>query len=112
MALITLMDKLANAVENGEYVIGILLDFSQAFDTVNHHILLEKLEHYGIRGFALSWIRSDLSNRPQYVTFNVIASINQIIKYWDLYCSLFTLMSRVMSVYCAPGIRWWHQSFR
>ena len=54
MALITLMDKLTNAIENGEYGIGIFLDFSKAFDTVNHDILLEKLEHYGIRGCALS----------------------------------------------------------
>ena len=68
MALITLMDKLTNAIENGEYGIGIFLDFSKAFDTVNHDILPEKLEHYGIRGCALSWFRSYLSNRPQYVT--------------------------------------------
>ena len=80
MALITLMDKLTNAIENGEYVIGIFLDFSKAFDTVNRDILLEKLEHYGIRGCALSWFRSYISNRPQYVTYNGTTSMSQTIK--------------------------------
>ena len=80
MALITLMDKLTNAIENGEYVIGIFLDFSKAFDTVNHDILLEKLKHYGIQGCALSWFRSYLSNRPQYVTYNGTTSMSQTIK--------------------------------
>ena len=80
MALITLMDKLTNAIENGEYVIGIFLDFSKPFDTVNHDILLEKWEHYGIRGCALSWFRSYHSNRPQYDTYNGTTSMSQTIK--------------------------------
>ena len=80
MALITFMDKLTNAIENGEYVTGIFLGFSKAFDTVNHDILLEKLEHYGIRVCALLWFRSYLSNRPQYVTYNGTASMSHTIK--------------------------------
>ena len=80
MALITLMDKHKNAIENWEYVIGIFLDFSKVFDMVNHDILLEKLEHYGIRGCALSWFRSYLSNRPQYVTYNSTTTMSQTIK--------------------------------
>ena len=54
MALATLIDKLTTALENGEFMIGVYLDFSKAFDTINHQILLDELYHYGIRGVALS----------------------------------------------------------
>ena len=58
MALMMLMDKLITALENNEIVIGIFLDFSEAFDTVDNKILLSKLTHYGIRGVAHSWFTS------------------------------------------------------
>ena len=74
MAHIVLMDKIVHALENGESVIGLYLDFSKAFDTVNHAILLDKLEHYGIHGNALSWFKSYLTNRRQFVTYNNIKS--------------------------------------
>ena len=80
MALLSLIDRLTNAVEDGEYVIGIFLDFSKAFDTVDHHIFLEKLYHYGIRGCAHYWFTSYLSNRKQFVTYNGTQSEQQTIK--------------------------------
>ena len=55
MALITLVDHLSEALEKGDTVIGLFLDFSKAFDTVDHGILLLKLNHYGIRGPILDW---------------------------------------------------------
>ena len=54
MSLITLLEKITQALEKGEYVVGIFLDFSKAFDTVDHEILQGKLDHYGIRRYALS----------------------------------------------------------
>ena len=74
MALMLLVDKLTKALENGVYIICVFLDFSKAFDTVNHHVLLEKLDYYGIRGSALAWFESYLTNRQQYVTYNGVKS--------------------------------------
>ena len=68
------MDKISNALENGEYVLGLFLDFSKSFDTVNHDTLFEKLEYLGIRGIPLMWCKSFLSDREQYVVHNYTSS--------------------------------------
>ena len=80
MALVILLDKIVKALENGEYVIGIFLDYSKAFDTVYHNILLKKLEYYGIRGVCLDWFKSYLTVRKQYVTYNGIPSSTKLIQ--------------------------------
>ena len=49
---------------------GIYLDLQKAFDTVNHTILIKKLEIYGIRGTVLQWFMSYQSNRRQYTVLN------------------------------------------
>ena len=56
------------------YLISIFLDISRAFDTLNHKLLLKKLERYGIRGSMLKWISSYLDKRDQYVHINNISS--------------------------------------
>ena len=56
MAILTLLDRVIEALKNKEYTIGIFLDFSKAFDTVNHNILIKKLEAYGITGIASKWL--------------------------------------------------------
>ena len=70
MALMVMMNDISKALDDGDSVIGIFLDFSKASDTVNHRILLDKLFHYGVRGNALNWFESYLSDRRQYVTYN------------------------------------------
>ena len=79
MDLMVLMNGLISSLEKGESVIGVFLDFSKAFDTVDHAILLCKLEHYGIRGNALSWFKSYLTDREQFVTFNGISSATKLV---------------------------------
>ena len=69
-ALISLTESIKNTLDNKKYGCGIFIDLQKAFDTVNHQILLSKLEHYGIRGTALAWFSSYLCNRSQYVSVN------------------------------------------
>ena len=58
-ALLCLYDKISSAIENKEYTVGL----SRAFDTIDHHILISKLKHHGVRCTALRWFESYLSRR-------------------------------------------------
>lgn len=73
-ALIMIVDKIQQAIEEGKYSCGVFLDLSKAFDTVNHTILIKKLEYYGIRGVAKDWFSSYLTNRKQFVSIGNIVS--------------------------------------
>ena len=79
MALMIMVNEITRSLDNGEHVVGIFLDFSRAFDTVNHTVLLKKLYYYGIRGNALEWFESYLSGRQQYVTYNGYTSSTKYI---------------------------------
>ena len=70
MAITYLIDKISSSIDSNEYTLGVFLDFSKAFDTVNHDILIAKLERYGVRGLALDWFRSYLDSREQYVSID------------------------------------------
>ena len=74
LALIDLIENLTCSLDKQNTTIGIFVDLKKAFDTINHEILLEKLQLYGIRGTASSWVESYLMNRKQFVKFNEINS--------------------------------------
>ena len=73
-ALLSMTQQIQENIDKGNIAIGVFVDFQKAFDTVNHKILLRKLEHYGIRGVANDWLSSYLSNRQQYVSIGDIKS--------------------------------------
>ena len=79
MAILELVNHIYEGFESNEYTIGIFLDLKKAFDTVNHQILIDKLNFYGIRGIPLAWLTSYLDNRQQYVMVNGHVSSNNTV---------------------------------
>ena len=73
-ATLDFLQTIEAALKEGDMAIGVFIDLSKAFDTLDHDTLLMKLEHYGIRENWLSWFRSYLSNRKQFVEFDGVRS--------------------------------------
>ena len=78
-ALIHMTEAIRSALDSGSVTCGIFVDFQKAFDTVNHDILLKKLEHYGFRGVINNWFRSYLTDRKQKVVINGFESESKIL---------------------------------
>ena len=76
LALIDLVDNISKNIDDGNYRIGIFLDLSKAFYTIDHTILLDKLCHYGIRGVTLNWFKHYLNDRKQFVSYNNTTSVS------------------------------------
>ena len=62
MAIIQLTDQINSSFEKNHFILGIFIDLSEAFDTVDHHILVSKLENYEVNGNNLRWFQSYLKN--------------------------------------------------
>ena len=73
-ALAQITEMIKVSIDNRKFGCGIFVDLRKAFDTVNHEILLIKLEHYGIRDSMLKWFQSYLFDRKQFATFNGVSS--------------------------------------
>ena len=69
MALLGTVDQISEAVDKKYFIIGIFVYLSKACDTVNHKILLDKLEYYGIRGSVHLWFSNYLQERRQYISY-------------------------------------------
>ena len=73
-ALLNIVEQIRKALDTKMFTCGVFIDLEKAFDTVNHGILLSKLNHYGIRGVANKWFSSYLTNRHQRVSLNGVYS--------------------------------------
>ena len=68
-AIAKFTSNIALSTENKDTTMAVFLDLSKAFDTIDHNILLDKLNYYGIRGLALEWFRNYLSDQTQFVSY-------------------------------------------
>ena len=70
LASIELIDRITQDLDKGKIPISIFLDLSKAFDTLDHGILLQKLNYYGIKSVELKLFQDYLQNRTQYVSYD------------------------------------------
>ena len=84
-ALLKITDDILDSIDDSEITLLIFLDFSKAFDTVNHRILIEKLKILGFQNDTCAWVNSYLSNRYQQV---VVGDDESNWSSWSIYKSI------------------------
>ena len=75
-ANLELFNELRQSFNENQFTVGVFIDLSKAFDTIDHEILLHKLKHYGINRNILKWFSNYLSNRKQYIQYDKINKTN------------------------------------
>ena len=79
-AIISMTGNIESAIDNKQFVCAVFIDLQKAFDTADHKILLEKIQHYGIRGITHHCFKYYLENSKQFVSVNgtkpELASVN------------------------------------
>jgi hypothetical protein len=105
LALIETIDNILMAIDKGLYTCGVFIDFSKAFVTVNHKIILSKLSHCSIRGIAYEWFDSylDLSWK---VHINTIAKNVGLLSKIRHYVDLDTLR-KIYFALIYPYLQYW-----
>ena len=73
-ALLHTLEQIITSLDNKQITMAIYIDLSKAFDSLDHNILLHKLEHYGIRGIPYNWFKNYLTGRKQFTQFNDVSS--------------------------------------
>ena len=102
MAIVNLVEKIINSLDNMKIVISVFIDLKKAFDTIDHTILLQMLNHYGIRGIVNQSVSSCLSHRKQYVQIKgtnsskVFYVVFHKVKFSALICLIFILITFLM----------------
>lgn len=79
-AIVSFIELIIESIDKGEDVVGVFMDLSKAFDSVNHELLLSKLQEKGVKNNSLNWFKSYLTNRKQFVQINHITKSNCEIK--------------------------------
>ena len=79
-AVLQLASEISDFFDNNLFTLGVFIDLSKAFDTVDHEILISKLNNYGIRGTNLKWFKDYLTNRKQCINCDNKMTTTQSIK--------------------------------
>ena len=74
-AIVQLVDQIIKSFESKQYTLGVFVYLSKAFDTVNHEILIFKLENYRKRGKNSLWFIIYLTNRTQFIKYKNLNTI-------------------------------------